>query len=286
LNFTDKQKPTRPGEVKRSPIGVFDSGIGGLTVVKRLAATLPNENIVYFGDTARVPYGSKSNSTVIEYSIENTKFLLQKNIKALVVACNTASSIAIPDLKKMFDIPIIGMIEPGSMMALKKSQTKKIGVIGTRATINNLAYSKEIKKLNNSAQVIEKPCPLFVPLAEEGWIKHKATYEIAEEYLKELRETGIDTLVLGCTHYPILSEVIQKVIGSKVTLIDSGVASSEVIKSELEKLDILSDSNKPGIQEYYVSDIPAKFKEVAELFLGREIDYVHKVDLEVLISEH
>jgi glutamate racemase len=295
LNRTDKQKPTNPGEVKRSPtsqgevkrspIGVFDSGIGGLTVVKRLASTLPNENIIYFGDTARVPYGSKSNSTVIEYSIQNTRFLLQKNIKALVVACNTASSIAIPDLKKMFDIPIIGMIEPGSKMALKKSKSNKIGVIGTRATISNLAYSKEIKNMNSASEVFEKPCPLFVPLAEEGWIKHKATYEIAEEYLKELRDTGIDTLVLGCTHYPILAEVIQEVIGSNVTLIDSGVASSEVIKSELEKLNLLSGSNKPGVQEYYVSDIPAKFKEVAELFLGKEIDHVHKVDLEVLISE-
>jgi len=254
LNQTDKQKPIRQGEVKqntnhqgevkRSPIGVFDSGIGGLTVVKRLSSTLPNESIIYFGDTARVPYGSKSNSTVIEYSIQDTKFLLQKNIKALVVACNTASSIAIPDLKKMFDIPIIGMIEPGSRMALKKSQSKKIGVIGTRATVSNLAYSKEIKKINSSAQVIEKPCPLFVPLAEEGWINHKATYEVAEEYLKELREEKIDTLVLGCTHYPILSEVIRKVIGSKVTLIDSGIASSEVIKSELEKLDLLSDSKR------------------------------------------
>jgi len=276
LNHTDKQRP----------IGVFDSGIGGLTVVKRLATTLPDESIIYFGDTARVPYGSKSNSTVIEYSIQNTKFLLQKNIKALVVACNTASSIAIPDLKKMFDIPIIGMIEPGSKMALEKSKSKKIGVIGTRATIGNLAYSKEIKKLNGSAKVIEKPCPLFVPLAEEGWIEHQATFEIAEEYLKELRESGIDTLVLGCTHYPILSDVIQKVVGSKVTLIDSGVASSELIKMELEKFDLLSDSNNNGNQEYYVSDIPAKFKEVAELFLGRQIDHVHKVDLEVLISEH
>ncbi len=295
MNQTDKQKPIRQGEVKqnpnhqgevkRSPIGVFDSGIGGLTVVKRLSSTLPNESIIYFGDTARVPYGSKSNSTVIEYSIQDTKFLLQKNIKALVVACNTASSIAIPDLKKMFDIPIIGMIEPGSRMALKKSQSKKIGVIGTRATVSNLAYSKEIKKINSSAQVIEKPCPLFVPLAEEGWINHKATYEVAEEYLKELREEKIDTLVLGCTHYPILSEVIRKVIGSKVTLIDSGIASSEVIKSELEKLDLLSDSKKTGVQEYYVSDIPAKFKEVAELFLGKEIDHVHKVDLEMLISK-
>ena len=271
---------------KQKPIGVFDSGIGGLTVVKRLASTLPNENIIYFGDTARVPYGSKSNSTVIEYSIQNTKFLLQKNIKALVVACNTASSIAIPDLKKMFDIPIIGMIEPGSRMALRKTQNKKIGVIGTRATISNLAYSKEIKKMNDKAVVFEKPCPLFVPLAEEGWIKHKATYEIAEEYLKELRENKIDTLVLGCTHYPILSEVIQEVIGLKVALIDSGVASSELIKAELEKFNLLSDSEKTGSQEYYVSDIPAKFKEVAELFLGRAIDHVHKVDLEVLISEH
>jgi len=285
LSITDKQKPTRPGEVKRSPIGVFDSGIGGLTVVKRLASTLPNENIIYFGDTARVPYGSKSNSTVIEYSIQNTKFLLQKNIKALVVACNTASSIAIPDLKKMFNIPIIGMIEPGSRMALVKSRNNKIGVIGTRATIGNLAYSKEIKKLNDKVEVFEKPCPLFVPLAEEGWIKHKATYEIAEEYLKELREKEIDTLVLGCTHYPILTEVIQKVIGPKVSLIDSGVASSELIKTELEKFDLLSDSGTTGSQEYYVSDIPAKFKEVAELFLGKAIEHVHKVDLEVLISE-
>jgi glutamate racemase len=276
LNHTDKQKP----------IGVFDSGIGGLTVVKRLASALPNESIIYFGDTARVPYGSKSNSTVIEYSIQNTKFLLQKNIKALVVACNTASSIAMPELKKMFDIPIIGMIEPGSRMAVNKSISNKIGVIGTRATINNLAYSKEINKLNSSAEVIEIPCPLFVPLAEEGWIKHQATYEIAEEYLKGLREDKVDTLVLGCTHYPILSDVIQKVIGSNVTLIDSGVASSEVIKLELEKLHLLSDLSKPGVQEYYVSDIPAKFKEVAESFLGREIDHVHKVDLEVLISEH
>jgi glutamate racemase len=275
LSISDKQKP----------IGVFDSGIGGLTVVKRLSSTLPNENIIYFGDTARVPYGSKSNSTVIEYSIQDTRFLLQKNVKAIIVACNTASSIAIPDLRKIFDIPIIGMIEPGSRMALKKSRNNKIGVIGTRATVSNLAYSSEIKKMNDKAEIFEKPCPLFVPLAEEGWINHRATIEIAEEYLSELRSLGIDTLVLGCTHYPILSEVIQKVIGSNVTLIDSGVASSELIKTELEKLDLLSDSDSIGSQEYYVSDIPVKFKEVAELFLGKKIDHVHKVDLEVLTME-
>ncbi len=271
---------------KQKPIGVFDSGIGGLTVVKRLASTLPKENIIYFGDTARVPYGSKSNSTVTEYSIQNSRFLLNKNVKAIIVACNTASSIAIPELRKIFDIPIIGMIEPGSKMALEKSRNKKIGVIGTRATVGNMAYSSEIKRMNKNAIVFEKSCPLFVPIAEEGWIEHRATFEIAEEYLHEFRDLGIDTLVLGCTHYPILAEVIQKVIGSNVMLIDSGVASSELIKSELEKSDLISDAETDGEHEYYVSDIPVKFKEVAELFLGKQIDHVHKVDLEMLTLEN
>ena len=179
---------------KEKPIGVFDSGIGGLTVVKRLASTLPTEDIVYFGDTARVPYGSKSNSTVIEYSIQDTKFLISKNVKAVVVACNTASSIALEELKKNFDLPIIGMINPGAKLAIRSTKNGKIGVIGTRATISNKAYSNEIRKIEPSMVVYEKACPLFVPLAEEGWINHKATYEIAEEYLKELRDLKIDTL--------------------------------------------------------------------------------------------
>lgn len=268
---------------KEKAIGIFDSGIGGLTVVKRLQKTLPKENIIYFGDTARVPYGSKSNDTVIEYSIQNTKFLLKKNVKAVIVACNTASSIAIPELKKRFDIPVIGMIEPGSLMALKKTKNFRIGVIGTRATIGNKAYSTEIKKINSSVTVFEKPCPLFVPLAEEGWIDHISTYKIAEEYLQELKEQNIDTLVLGCTHYPILSDVIQKVAGNNVSLIDSGIASAELIKLELSKADLLTDLDKPGKQEFYVSDIPAKFKEVAELFLGNPISNLKKVDLEELI---
>ena len=286
MNSKERQKLTGSGEAKQSPIGIFDSGIGGLTVVKRLAATLPNENIIYFGDTARVPYGSKSNSTVIEYSIQNTKFLLSKNVKAVIVACNTASSMAIPELKNQFKIPIIGMIEPEARMALRKTRNKKIGVIGTRATTGNLAYSSEIKMIDSTTNVTEKPCPLFVPLAEEGWTDHKATYEIAEEYLKELRDIGIDTLVLGCTHYPILTNVIQKVIGHKVSLIDSGVASAEIIKVELRKLDLLTSSTKTGWQEFYVSDIQVKFKEIAELFLGKEIEHVHKVDLEELVREH
>lgn len=267
---------------KEKPIGVFDSGIGGLTVVKRLMSVLPKESIVYFGDTARVPYGSKSNETVIEYSIQNTKFLLQKGVKAVVVACNTASSIALNELRKNFDVPIIGMIVPGAQMAVEETRNRKIGVIGTRATISNKAYSKAIKEINSEIEVFEKACPLFVPLAEEGWTHHKATYEIAEEYLNELREKSIDTLVLGCTHYPILADVIQDVIGKNVKLIDSGIASSEVVKDELQRFGLETNSAIPGNAFFYVSDIPTTFKKVAELFLGKEINEVIKVDVSEL----
>ncbi len=267
---------------KNKPIGVFDSGIGGLTVVKRFLSSLPNENIIYFGDTARVPYGSKSNSTVIEYSIQDAKFLMSKNVKAIVVACNTASSVAIEELRKTFDVPVIGMIGAGSKSAIHFTKNKRVGVIGTRATISNNAYSKRIKFLDPSIEVFEKACPLFVPLAEEGWINHDATYKIAQEYLKELREKEIDTLVLGCTHYPILSEVIQKVIGVNVKLIDSGIASAEVVKVELVKNDLLTENKSNGQSEFYVSDIPTKFKEIAELFLGKPVNDIHKVELETL----
>ncbi len=265
---------------KEKPIGVFDSGIGGLTVVKRLASTLPRENIVYFGDTARVPYGSKSNATVIEYAIQDAKFLMNKNVKAIVVACNTVSSVALNELSKNFNVPIIGMIEPGAGFAVKHTKNGKIGVIGTRATVNNKAYSREIKKHNSEVEVFEKACPLFVPLAEEGWIKKKATYEIAEDYLRELRELGIDTLVLGCTHYPILADVIQEVIGVDVTLVDSGIASAEVVRNELNRVGFETNSNVPGHHDFFVSDIPVTFKEVAELFLGMPVNNIHKVEIE------
>jgi len=272
LNNTDSDKP----------IGIFDSGIGGLTVVKRFLTALPNENIIYFGDTARVPYGSKSNSTVIEYSLQDARFLLSKNVKAIVVACNTASSVAIDELRKTFDIPIIGMIGPGSKAALKETKNKKVGVIGTRATISNSAYAKRLKFLDPSVEVFEKACPLFVPLAEEGWIKKNATFEIAEEYLNELRSKEIDTLVLGCTHYPILSGVIQKVIGPNVKLIDSGIASVEIVKEELKKNNLLSQRDSGGESIFYVSDIPTKFKKIAELFLGKPVNEINKVELETL----
>jgi glutamate racemase len=265
---------------KEKPIGVFDSGIGGLTVVKRLASTLPRENIVYFGDTARVPYGSKSNSTVIEYAIQDARFLMNKNVKAIVVACNTVSSVAMGELAKTFNVPIIGMIEPGANFAISHTKNGKIGVIGTRATINNHAYSQAIKRLDPKIEVYEKACPLFVPLAEEGWIKEKATYEIAEDYLKELKGNDIDTLVLGCTHYPILAEVIQDVIGKNVTLVDSGIASAEVVRNEIRRVGFETNSNAFGHHDFYVSDIPVTFKEVAELFLGRPVSDIHKVEIE------
>ena len=267
---------------KEKPIGVFDSGIGGLTVVKRIASTLPTESIVYFGDTARVPYGSKSNPTVIEYGLQDARFLINKNVKAIVVACNTVSSVALEEIKKSFNVPVIGMIEPGAELAVKESNNKQIGVIGTRSTINNHAYLNAIKRLSPSATVFEKACPLFVPLAEEGWIKQQATYDIAEEYLKELREFEIDTLVLGCTHYPILSEVIQDVIGKEVKLIDSGIASAETTRNELDRIGLHTNSYVMGHEDYYVSDIHVNFREVAELFLGKSIKEVKKVDLEQL----
>ncbi|MCX6150757.1 MAG: glutamate racemase [Ignavibacteriales bacterium] len=274
MNFMEKEKP----------IGVFDSGIGGLTVVKRIISILPLENIVYFGDTARVPYGSKSNSTVIEYAIQDAKFLLNKNVKVIVVACNTVSSVALSELRNRFSVPVIGMIEPGALMAIENTKSGKIGVIGTSATINNKAYSKEINRLDPKARVFEKACPLFVPLAEEGWIDHPATYLIAEEYLQEIKEQDIDTLVLGCTHYPILAKVIRQVVGDKVTLIDSGIAAAKVLASELDRTNLHTNANSLGLQDYFVSDIPQKFKEISEIFMGRTLEHIKKVDLETLIS--
>jgi glutamate racemase len=270
---------------RTNPIGIFDSGIGGLTVVKSILRLMPNENIVYFGDTARVPYGSKSNDTVIEYSLQAANFLLRKNIKLLVVACNTASAVAMKDLKRFLTIPVVGMIEPGAKMALQESNKKIIGVIGTRATVNNRAYASELKKINPRARIYEQACPLFVPLAEEGWIDHKVTEVIAKEYLSELKEKKIDSLILGCTHYPILQDVIQKVIGKSVKLIDSGTPAASLVEDYLNGRQLRNQSVHQGISEFYVSDVPLKFREVAERFLGRKITHLHKVELEELTNE-
>ncbi len=270
---------------KTNPIGFFDSGIGGLTVVKAVTRLMPNENIVYFGDTARVPYGSKSNETVVEYSIQAANFLLRKNIKLLVVACNTASSVALNELRKFLTVPVIGMIEPGARMALSESKNKRIGVIGTRATINNKAYAHELKRLNPKVKVFEQACPLFVPLAEEGWLDHKATELIAKTYLSGMKENKIDSLILGCTHYPILADIIQKVVGKNVKLVDSGTPAARLVEDYLNGRGLRNQSVHHGQSEFYVSDVPTKFREIAETFLGRKITHLHKVELEELTNE-
>ncbi len=267
---------------KEKPIGVFDSGIGGLTVVKRLAATLPHESIVYFGDTARVPYGPKSNETVIEYGLEAASFLMHKNVKAIVVACNTVSSVAIPELRKQFSVPIIGMIEPGVAYAARLTKGKRIGVIGTRATVNNKAYSSNLLTILPDAFVIEKACPLFVPLVEEGWTDHNVTKLVAQEYLQELIEQNLDTLILGCTHYPVILNVIQQTMGKEITLIDSGIAAADVVRAELNRIGLETNSNSLGRIEFYVTDIPSTFTKVAQIFLDQDIKEVIRVELEYL----
>ncbi len=267
-----------------NPIGIFDSGIGGLTVVKKISSILPSENIVYFGDTARVPYGTKSNDTVIEYALQDAAYLLTHNVKMIIVACNTASSVALLVLKERFDVPVIGMIEPGAKLAIETSRSGKIGVIGTNATINNKAYSAELLKHNGTLEVYEKACPLFVPLAEEGWIDHEATKLIADEYLHELKEKQIDTLILGCTHYPILAGVIGESVGENVELIDSGVAAALVVQKYLEENNLLNNQAGKGKIDFYVSDLSSKFEEIAGRFLGNPVGEIKKIDVDELVK--
>ena len=251
-------------------IGVFDSGIGGLTVVKALMKKLPNESITYFGDTARVPYGSKSSEVVQEFAIQDTKFLVEQGVKIVVVACNTASAVAMEVLKEKFEIPMLGMILPGAHKAEKISKNRKIGVIGTIATIASQSYSKALFELDSTLEISSKACPLFVPLAEEGWVDHQATHIIAEEYLAELRYQHIDTLILGCTHYPVLKKTIQRVIGKNVFLVDSGEAAALEVKDLLKEKNLLNDSGTPPHYKFFVSDVPQKFRMLGQIFLGKK----------------
>ncbi|MFA6235653.1 MAG: glutamate racemase [Bacteroidota bacterium] len=264
---------------KQKSIGVFDSGIGGLTVVHALMRHLPRENITYFGDTARVPYGSKSAEVVREYAFEDTRFLLQQGVKCIVVACNTVSAVAIDDLKAQFDIPIIGMIDPGADAAQRATKRGRIGVIGTLATIASQSYARALYLRDPSYEVTSKPCPLFVPLAEEGWTNHPVSQMVADEYLLELRQHQIDTLILGCTHYPILRTVIQQSIGEDVTLIDSGEAAAREVEQLLNDEDLLNPSFEQPNYSFFVSDVPQKFKQLGEIFLNRPDLRVTKVHL-------
>jgi len=263
----------------KNPIGVFDSGIGGLTVAKSLFEILPNENIIYLGDTARLPYGTKSKETVIRYSIEITKFLLNKNVKMVVVACNTASSVALPFLRKISDVSVLGVIKPGCKAAVAHTNNFKIGVIGTLGTIQSYAYKTQIHKIDRNIDVFQKACSLFVQLAEDGWTDNKIASMIAGEYLSEFKKMNIDTLILGCTHYPILRNTISKVVGKKIKLIDSGEETAKEVKRILEQEKLLNSQKKKGKHKFYVTDFQKKFKEISERFLGQPIHDVKKVKL-------
>ena len=261
------------------PIGVFDSGIGGLTVVRALLERLPNENIVYFGDTARVPYGSKSPQVVREYTQDDTDFLLSKNVKMIVVACNTVSAVALDVVQKRANLPVTGVIVPGAEAAQRATKNRRIGVIGTIGTVNSHAYRNELHRLDNGLAVHSKACPLFVPLVEEGWFDSRATELIANEYLFPLTTEKVDTLILGCTHYPLLKEVIGKVTKGTVTLIDSGEATADMVVRMLDAEGMRNTSaEKPNVQ-FFVSDAPEKFTAVGERFLGRTLGVVRRVSV-------
>jgi glutamate racemase len=262
------------------PIGIFDSGIGGLTVLKEIINTLPLENTIYLGDTARVPYGTRSAETVTRYSFENTRFLFSKKIKMLVVACNTVSSVSLDAIRQSVDIPVIGVIEPGARAAVSATRRGKIGVIGTSATIRSGAYAAAIRSLDPSVEVFGLPCPLFVPLVEEGWTDGPVVEMTAERYLSEMKVTGIDTLVLGCTHYPLLKGVLSSVMGEPVRLIDSAIETAREMRAVLSELSLLRPVPGAVRREFYVTDSPEKFLDVGERFLGKTIDHIEKIILE------
>jgi len=265
------------------PIGVFDSGLGGLTVVKKLAELLPGEKIIYLGDTGRVPYGPRSRETIIKYAHQDAAFLTGYEIKAMVIACNTVCSVALSSLENEYAIPIYEVVGEPAKAAAKHTKTGKIGVIGTAATIRSNAYEKRLKTLNPELKVTSVSCPLFVPLVEEGWITvdDKATLSVAERYLKTLRETEIDTLILGCTHYPLLRGIIAKIMGENVKLIDSGEETAKLVAKELKSRDMLTKNNANGSIRYFVTDSIEGFTNLASRFLESDIDgKVEKITLE------
>lgn len=263
---------------KNRPIGVFDSGIGGLTVLKEIIKEIPDEDTIYLGDTARVPYGIRSPETVTRYSLENTLFLSSKNIKLLVVACNTASSISLDSIKKI-TAPVVGVIEPGAKAAVRATRNKRIGVIGTEATVKSSSYAKSINEIDNNIEVCHLACPLFVPIVEEGLIEGEIAIMIAEKYLNNIKAKGIDTLVLGCTHYPLLKGIISRVMGEDVTLIDSSVEVAKEIKEILKASDSKREQQGNPQREFYVTDSPERFVKVGERFLEKKIEHIEKISV-------
>jgi len=273
----------RSSDRRRRPMGVFDSGLGGLTVVKELVDRLPHESILYFGDTARVPYGTKSPETICRFSREAVHFLLGRDVKMIVVACNTASAHALEVLGSETPVPVLGVIEAGARAAHHASETGRIGVIGTTGTIASGAYDRAVRALRPAVEVYTQACPMFVPLVEEGMADHEAARLIAHEYLAPLCELDIDTLVLGCTHYPALRGLIGEVMGPAVRLIDSAEETVLDVPRVLRERDLLAPSDQQPIREFTVSDLPLRFRRVGRLFVGDMIDVVERVEVEGIL---
>lgn len=270
-------------DLSLAPIGVFDSGVGGLTVAREIMRQLPNEKIVYFGDTARVPYGSKSKNTIIRYSKQIIRFLKTKGVKAIVVACNTASAIALEEIRPEMDIPIIGVVKPGAKVATEKTVNKRIGVIGTEAMINSGIYTDFINRRDKDITVFTKACPLFVPLVEEGWLKDSVTYEVANRYLSELKDKDIDTLVLGCTHYPLLRNTVGEIMGDGVSLVNPAYETAVSLKRLLEENNMAAGNEHryaSNMYEFYVSDTAEKFKRFANSILPFHIESIGLINIE------
>jgi len=264
---------------KSNPIGIFDSGLGGLTVLKELQKALPNESYLYFGDLAHVPYGNKSQSLITNYSDKIAKYLISQKVKLIVIACNSASSIALGSLQKKYDIPFVGVIDPSVDSGIKNTATKHVAVIGTEATIKSKAYSKNIKKYDPSIEIYEYSCPLLVPLIEEGWTTNKITDTIVKEYLQPIKEnSNIDTLILGCTHYPILEKNIKSYLGNEINVVSCGPAISKKIKKYLESKSIIADKTARSKTVFIVSDISDKFYKTASIFLDKTILDVKEIN--------
>ncbi len=267
-------------EPKDRAIGIFDSGIGGLTVSREIMNILPSEHVVYLGDTARVPYGTKSRRTVRKYVESTTGFLLSKNVKTLVVACNTASAYAVETLRENLDIPVVGVVEPGAKKAAGATVNGKIGIIGTQATVRSGAYEKKLRELGPAGlEIRSKPCPLFVPLAEEGWENDETALLVAEKYLAELRESAVDVLILGCTHYPLLKNTIAGVMGNGVALVDSAEETARETRRVLAERELLRDGGAERKTSFYLTDDSDAFTSVASRFLGRPVEKTEVVDI-------
>lgn len=268
---------------KEKPIGIFDSGVGGLTVVREVMRNIPKERIVYFGDTARVPYGGKSKETILRYSRQIVHFLQSQDVKAIVIACNTASALALEELSREIDIPIIGVIKPGAKVACATTKNNRVGVIGTKATIASGLYKELIQEINPNIQVVGKACPLFVPLVEENWLKDPVTKEVATRYLEDMKEENIDTLILGCTHYPLLRSMLREIMGEKVTLVNPAYETACRLREMLHDLHLMNDQSleeSTHPHRFFVSDSAESLLDFANSILPCEIENAKKINIE------